>query len=213
MADFSVHRVGTDGFGRDVLMTAFMRDWFDAYCDELGWVPRIEQGAFMSRLGGGAAASSGAHDLGGCLDLQTEGRSTAQIDRMVWIARKRGAGAYRRDESWRHGSMPAHMHLTLGADRPLSSMAQILWNAYVAGGDGLAIQPPQADYERRPVPLILTPPKDWFDMATKADLKAAIREVLAEDGLVDSPPNDAAFGGGKVSVLNALTRIWRKAAS
>jgi len=28
--------------------------------------------------------------------------------------------------------------------------------------------------------------KDWFDMATKDDLKAVVREVLKEDGLVDS---------------------------
>jgi hypothetical protein len=92
-------------------------------------------------------------------------------------------------------------------------MAQTLWSSYVGGGDGLGIQPPQPDYEWRPVPLILTPPKDWFAMATKETLKAAIREVLAEDGLVDSPPNDAEFSGGSTSVLNALTRIWRKAGS
>lgn len=211
MADFTVHQYGTDAYGRPVYMTSFLHDWFEDYCDELGWRPRILQGCFMERLGGGAAASEGAHDKGKCLDLETDGRTTAEIDRMVWVARKRGGGAYRRDETWRHGSMRPHMHVTVGADRPGSPMADILWNSYVAGGDGLGIQPPMPDYERRPSPLILTPPKDWFTMATKADLKAAIREVLAEDGLVDSPPNDADFGGGKVSVSDALTRIWRKA--
>lgn len=210
MTDFSVHRYGSDAYGRPVLMTVFMHDWFEAYVDELGWRPRIAQGAFMSRLGGGATASQGAHDLGGCLDLITDGCTTSEIDHMVWTSRKRGAGGYRRDRTWRHGSMPPHMHLTLGTDRPLSDMAATLWSSYVAGGDGLGIQPPQSDYERRPIPLILTPPKEWSDMATKAEIKAAFIEVLNQDGLVESPPNDAEFGGGKVSVIQALKRIWRK---
>jgi hypothetical protein len=48
-------------------------------------------------------------------------------------------------------------------------------------------------------------------MATKADLKAAIREVLAEDGLVEAPADDAAFSGGSTSVVGALKRIWNLA--
>lgn len=204
--DFTVHRYGTDAYGRPVLMTAFLRDWWEGVVDQLGFRPQILQGAFMSRLGGGAAASSGAHDLGGCLDVQTEGFTTAQVDRLVWTCRTNGAAAWRRDETPRHGSMPPHCHVTLGADRPLSDMAQISWNSYVSGGDGIA--GPYPDYERRPVPLILTPPKDWFAMATKADLKAAIREVLAEDGLVDAPADDAKFSGGSTSVVGAIKRIW-----
>jgi hypothetical protein len=87
MTDFTIHAYGHDLYGRPVLMTTFMHNWFEEYVDELGWRPGIEQGAFMSRLGGGASASQGAHDLGGCLDLQTRGRTTAQIDLMVGPAR------------------------------------------------------------------------------------------------------------------------------
>lgn len=184
MADFTVHQYGTDAYGRPVYMTAFMHDWFEVYVAELGWRPRILQGAFMERLGGGAAASDGAHDKGKCLDLETEGRTTAEIDRMVKVARKLGAGAYRRDQTWRHGSMRPHMHLTLGADQPGSQMAEILWASYVGGGDGLAIQPSQPDYEWRPSPLVLTPPEDDMPL-TDADLQkvaAAVWQAQDQDG-------------------------------
>lgn len=170
MPDFTVAQYGTDAFGRPVFMTAFMHDWHEGYVADLGWRPRILQGCYMERLGGGAAASEGAHDKAKCLDLETEGRSTAEIDRMVMVARKRGAGAYRRDLAPLHGGMRPHMHLTLGADAPGSPMAEILWISYVSGGDGLGIQPPQPDYEWRPDPLVLTPPED--DMPLNADDKA-----------------------------------------
>lgn len=184
MSDFSVHQYGSDVYGRPVYMTAFMHDWFEVYVAELGWRPRILQGAFMERLGGGAAASDGAHDKAKCLDLETGGHTTAEIDRMVKVARKLGAGAYRRDETWRHGSMRPHMHLTLGADQPGSQMAEILWNSYVAGGDGLAIEPPQPDYEWRPSPLVLTPPEDDMPL-TDADIQkvaAAVWQATDNDG-------------------------------
>jgi hypothetical protein len=200
VSDFTVHQYGTDTSGRPVFMTVFMHLWFEAYVDELGWRPEVEQGAFMERLGGGAVASSGAHNKAKCLDLRTVGRTTAEIDRMVRIARKRGAGACRRDMSWRHGSMPQHMHLTLGADQPGSDMADMLWSSYVGGGDGLALQPPQPDYEWRPDPLILTPPplppkddlmafSDWNDAEKKAfgdfienHVTAAMVDVVNPDG-------------------------------
>jgi hypothetical protein len=160
VSELDVIQYGLDVYGRPVWMTVLMRDWFEGYCDELGWVPRILQGCFMERLGGGAAASQGAHDKAKCLDLETDGRTVVEIDRMVRVARTRGAGAYRRDQSYRHGSMQPHMHLTLGVDEPGSPMAETLWASYVAGGDGLGIQPPQPDYEWRPDPLVLTPPED-----------------------------------------------------
>jgi hypothetical protein len=198
MTDYTVHRYGRDAYGRDVLMTAYLHDWFERYVDELGWRPTVTQGAFMSRLGGGAVASEGAHDLGGCLDLETQGRSTAQIDHMVNTARRLGAGAYRRDRSARHGNMPPHMHLTLGTDRPLSPMAQTLWSSYLGGGDGLAAganRPANApDYEWRPNPLVTVPPpmqeddlmafSDWSKDERKAFgefIQAQVRATIIPD--------------------------------
>lgn len=189
MADFSVRQYGTDVYGRPVFMTVFMAEWFESYVEELGFRPGIAQGAWMERLGGGAAASQGAHDKGKCLDLRTTDRTTAEIDRMVRVARIRGAGAYRRDRTWRHGSMTPHMHLTLGADARGSAMAEALWLSYVNNGDGLGIEPPQPDYEWRPDPLVLVPPEE--DEMKEADwerldkvLDAKVKSVL--DGLGDA---------------------------
>lgn len=189
--DFTVHQYGTDVYDRPLYMTAFMHDWWVGYCDELGWEPPILQGCFMERVtGGGAAASDGAHDRAKCVDAETEGRTTAEIDRMVMVARKRGGGAYRRDRTPQHGGMTPHMHITVGADQPGSPMADILWESYVGDGDGLAIQPPQPDYEWRPNPLVLTPPpeddmpapKDWDDEDWAAVDKHIFERPIGDDG-------------------------------
>lgn len=56
-----------------------------------------------------------------------------------------------------------------------------------------------------------TPEKDWFDMASLDDLRKVVREEL--DALVvDIPATEqAAFGKGKRSISDALTRTWRLA--
>jgi hypothetical protein len=178
MPDFTVHQYGVDAYGRPVYMTVFMHEWFENYVDLLGWRPRILQGAWMERLGGGAAASDGAHDKAMCLDLETLGRTYTEISRMVRIAREQGAGAYRRDRTWRHGSMVPHMHLTLGADEVGSPMAEILWLSYVSGGDGLGIQPPQPDYEWRPEPLVIYPPEEDVSPEQEDRIVAKVTEAV-----------------------------------
>lgn len=204
MGTFDVSQYGTDAYGRPVFMTEFMHLWFETYVSELGWRPRILQGAYMERLGGGAQASQGAHDKGKCLDLETEGQDTAGIDHMVRTARVNAAGAYRRDRTWAHGGMTPHMHLTLGADAPGSPMAEILWESYKAGGDGLGIQPPQPDYEWRPEPLVLIPPE--VDMRYR-DWDPEDKKALADDlaaAILDQAKVDAEK---KISVRQAINQI------
>jgi hypothetical protein len=162
--DFTVHAYGTDSSGRTIYMTAFMHDWYEARCAAVGFRPTIVQGGFMTRNGGGAADSSGAHDQGGCIDVRTRDLTEAQIDAWVRETRDHGGATYRRDLTPKHGGMDPHAHTTLGADRPLSAMAHLLWASYVAGGDGLAAGPGRPsgapDYEYRPNPLVLTPPPE-----------------------------------------------------
>lgn len=190
MSDFTVRQYGTDTSGRKILLTAYMHDWWEGVVAELGFRPTIVQGAFMSRLGGGAAESAGYHDLGGCLDVRTWDLSGEQVDRLIRVVRTRGAGAWRRDETAAHGGMDSHCHITLGTDKPLADGARASWVSYLAGRNGLANNAP--DYEWRPSPLVTKPPeRDWFDMATEADL----RRIVGEE--IDKRTDDIAAAAAK----------------
>ena len=170
-------RLGTDSSGRAVLMSPLMAQWWDEFteaCEAKGFTPVVTQGAFMAQAGGGAAASAGYHDLGGCLDLRVWDRTTAERQFMVRQARRMGAGAWIRDQ--RHGGMDPHLHLVLGADDPLSIGAASQWQAYLRGEDGLAGG--GRDYHWRPVPLVTTwKPKPTPTRNITAALKAKTREA------------------------------------
>lgn len=186
MTDFTVIRAGTDIYGRPVYMTAFYREWEQARWDNLGFSMPYAQGAYMTRVpGGGAAASSHAHDYAKCVDYSRDHLTDAQDEAAVHEFRSHGGAYYRRGPDPQHGGMPKHGHNTLGADAAGSSMADLLWASYVSGGDGLAAgsgRPAGApDYEWRPSPLVLTPPpeddmnaddKQWFSDLIDAKLAA-----------------------------------------
>lgn len=189
MPDFTVRQYGTDSSGRPVYLTAFMDEWWEAVVADLGFRPTIVQGAFMSRVpGGGAAASAGYHDLGGCMDVRTWDLTGSQLDALVRATRSRGGASWRRDKSPAHGGMDPHCHITLGADRPLSAGAAESWRSYLAGDNGLANNAP--DYEWRPSPLVTTPPKDddmplndtdkqWIKDTVEAAITAAFNKEQA----------------------------------
>lgn len=185
MSDFTVHAYGTDSSGRTIYLTTFMADWYEARCAAVGFRPTIVQGGFMTRNGGGAADSSGAHDQGGCIDVRTRDLTEVQIDAWVRETRDHGGATYRRDLTAKHGGMDAHAHTTLGADQPLSSMARLLWASYVAGGDALAAGPgrPSAapDYEYRPNPLVLIPPPEDDMPYTEKQLTDIVRAAVAAE--------------------------------
>lgn len=156
MSDFSVHRYGTDTSGRAIFMTTYMHNWWERVVEKLGFRPTIVQGAFMTRAGGGAAASAGYHDEGGCIDVRVWDLTQKQQRALVHTTRELGAASWVRDAQ--HGGMDPHCHITLGSDRPLTAGAKNSWASYIAGRDGLASNGP--DYEWRPHPLVTKPPED-----------------------------------------------------
>lgn len=202
MPDFSVVRTGTDSSGRPILMTAYMRDWWEAVCDELGFRPTIVQGAFMARNGGGATASAGYHDQAGCLDLRTWDQTADNVERIVRTCRRRGAGTWLRDH--RHGMDP-HIHLVLGTDQPLASGASSQWREYVAGGDGLAGSAP--DYHWRPSPLVLTPPQEEDEMkdADWTRLEATVSRIVRAE--LDRAVNTS--DGKSRSLRQMVKELWQ----
>lgn len=187
----TVVRYGTDSSGRPILMSETMRDWWRDVVEVLGYEPVIVQGAYMTRVGGGATESAGYHDLGGCLDLRTWDHTRTALDRLVRVLRERGAGAWRRDRQ--HGGMDPHLHMVAGWDDELAAGARTQWQQYLNGRDGLAGNGP--DYETRPTPLITRPPEDdmplnaedkkWITAALDEAAKKAAAEVLAAQVIAD----------------------------
>lgn len=170
---------GTDTSGRPVLMTPYMAHWYEGLVFRLGWRPTIVQGAWMARLGGGADASEGYHDGGGCLDLRVWDLPGQRQRELVLACRAGGAAAWLRDRV--HGGMDPHLHLVLGTDSGLAAGVAWQWREYLAGRDGLASR--GLDYHPRPDPLVTTPPEDW-PMPTVDEIAAAVRdlEIQTEDG-------------------------------
>lgn len=158
MTNFDVRLRGTDSSGRGIWATDYMWSWWLRVCSTLGFAPTITQGAFMARAGGGAAASAGVHDLGGCFDLRVRDLTDAQVDRVIRTCRQLGAAAWLRNMD--HGGFKdPHIHLVLGADQPLSPGAKMQFVAYMNGRDGLAGN--GKDYHWRPDPLVIEPPRQW----------------------------------------------------
>lgn len=187
----NVVRVGTDSSGRPIYMTRYMRRWWRRVCIRLGFTPVITQGAWMSKAGGGAAASAGYHDAGGCLDLRVWNLTPAQQERTIRTLRAMGAAAWLRDQ--RHGMEP-HIHLVLGSDADLAEGAALQWADYRAGRDGLSSAGP--DYHWRPNPLVLTPPR------STAKVRAGLRDVIDEAARVGLPVAD------KLRAIKDRIRKW-----
>jgi hypothetical protein len=149
-----------------------MWGWWQSVCDELGFTPVVTQGAFMTRAGGGASASAGYHDQGGCFDLRVWDRTLPEVSQIIRVTRRRGAASWVRDAQ--RGGMDPHIHLVLGTDRPLASGAAWQWNEYIEGNDGLAGR--GSDYHERPRPLVLTPPQE----DPMAQYEAELRKIIAQ---------------------------------
>lgn len=177
MPDFKVSRYGTDSNGRPIFMTAYMHDWFEAICAELGFTPTIVQGAFMARAGGGADASAGFHDLAGCLDFRVWDLTSTQQHALVHALRWGGAAAWIRDKA--HGGFDPHCHMLLGTDEPLASGAAWQWLNYISGGDGLSSG--GRDYHPRPRPLVTVPPDSLMEEQMKPEDFDKIRSIVHDE--------------------------------
>jgi len=218
LRDFTVVHYGIDSSGRPILGTAYMVAVWEAILADRRVKPFadrlvIVQGAFMSRVpGGGASASGGYHDLGGCWDIRTWNLTAEELAAFIWVARLHGWAFWRRDKE--HGGMDEHAHGVLGADSPLASGAAQQWRDYLMDLDGLASR--GRDYERRPSPLVLNPPEEIF-MLNDADKKwiadtvaAAVKVAVADNRLDVGKPAKWSDDTVAQAILNRLERIESK---
>lgn len=175
--DFTVAKRGTDSSGRAIYATAYMWDWWNAVCSELGFRPTITQGAFMVRNGGGAQASAGYHDAGGTFDLRVWDLTKSQVDQTIRTLRASGAAAWLRNQQ--HGGFDdPHIHLVFGSDAPLAPGAAWQWLAYLNGGDGLSGG--GRDYHPRPAPLVTEPPADLMEDEMKPEDWTRLSDLIDE---------------------------------
>lgn len=148
---FEVRQRGVDSSGRPILATDLYWQVWQAVLDRPRVAPfahlvTIVQGAFMTRVGGGASASAGYHDLGGCIDTRTWNLTSGQESVLLWEGALCGLIGWKRDAA--HGGMDEHTHWIGGWDQPLASGADYQWRQALAGRDGLASNGP--DYHPRP---------------------------------------------------------------
>ena len=165
MADFTVDSYGPDNSTKNktIWMTRYMRSvWLGILAD-----PKVApfaddlvivQGAFMTKNeDGGADASAGTHNQGGCIDIRTWNLEDGQLETFIRVARMHGWAFWRRDKA--HGGFKEeHAHGVLGSDKPLHSVAEGQWKQYLAGKNGLKSR--GDDYEWRPDPLVHRPTPD-----------------------------------------------------
>src|SRR5690625_709749 len=102
MSKYTIRRYGTDSSGRPIYMTEYMHQWLENVLNRPRVRPfadkvTIVQGAWMAKAGGGASASAGYHDGGGCLDFRTWNLTTTEVNHLIVAMRLEGAAAWRRD--------------------------------------------------------------------------------------------------------------------
>lgn len=156
----TVKQRGTDSSGRpiyasDKLWKVWRQILDDKRLAEFRSLVVITQGAWMSKAGGGASASAGVHDKGGCFDLRTRTLTLAQTLTLIKVLRENGGAAWLRNME--HGGFKdPHIHVVFGFDDDLAPSAYRQWTAYLQGRNGLASNGP--DYHPRPNPIITKPP-------------------------------------------------------
>lgn len=135
----------------------------------LGFELEIAQGSYNS---GGVSASAGTHDGGGAVDVMP----TAMPARVVRCLRAVGFAAWERmpvKGVWGH-----HVHAVLIGNRLLAPVAARQVDAYFAGKDGLKSNLDDPSWRPSPIkPYVYR--EDWFEMASKDELREVVREELA----------------------------------
>lgn len=117
----------------------------------------IVQGPWMTKNGGGADASAGYHDRGGCIDIRTWNLTLAQTLLFIRVASEYGFQFWRRGPGAKFGNMDPHAHCVFGSDRPLTPGAEAQVADLLATPRRNGLSSGGLDYEKRYTPIRLAP--------------------------------------------------------
>lgn len=205
---YELVELGTDSSSRTILMNRRMKAAYDTVCERLGFEPTITQGAYMAKVGGGAPASEGYHDAGGCIDTRTWDIDSDDERRVIRVGRETGWAVWRRDIA--HGGFDEeHMHWVLIGDQEAASGADLQMGQYRNGGDGMG----GSDYHWRPDPIPTFDYEAYLedDMPSVNDLLSAKLNPNEERSeTVRTALNKGADALGEVNSLSAAFGDFRK---
>lgn len=150
----------------------------------------VTQGSYQA--GAGDPNSAGTHDEGGVVD-------TAWCGHLECIRALRKAGMFASHRTPEQGPWPHHIHAVVVGHPLLAPLAEQQATAYLDGFNGLGHLGrggPDDGPRITPIPRPVWPwpREDWFDMADKADLDAAIAAAIPAiveaflDAQVDDDP-------------------------
>lgn len=184
---YQVREHGRDSSGRPILMNNRMWAAFQAANKRSGVTPTIVQGAYMSRLGGGADASAGTHNRGGALDLRTWDLTSRQRRRWMRAAKIVGWAPWFRTAA---DGFDEHMHVVLLGDQEATDDTMWQMGEYKAGRNGLTNRNrDRTPWRPSPIPTFNyaawfknhSQPREWDEMASKAEVREVIDNALAAE--------------------------------
>lgn len=195
MPSYVVRERGTDTSGRPIYAT----DYFWRVWQAVLRRPRVQpfahlvvvvQGAFMERVGGGAMASAGYHDKGGCWDIRTWNLTLEQQRILWWEAALFGIIFWPRGPSAAMGGMDPHGHAIAGWDSPLAPGAVTQWAQARNRRDGLASNGP--DYVTPRPAWVAAPPRELLqeDYMATDEAQRKLDQVLSELGSLKAQLGD-----------------------
>lgn len=200
--------LGRDTSGRPLVIDTRTRDKLRTAEAALGFEFTIVQGSY--RAGSGAAASAGTHDGGGVIDLRTWNLpASISPHEAVGALRRAGFIAWYRH---RGQGFDPHIHAIDYGNPWLHHSAAAQVRMWEQGFNGLASWG-RDDHPVRNIPKAVPAkrkapkPKDWFDMASEADLRKIVREEIRRE--LNRKIKVRKLGGGKKGVpfRNVLARI------
>jgi hypothetical protein len=164
--------------GTDHTIWMNRRMWaaWDVTIAELGFIPRLVQGAYMANHGGGATASAGYHDFGGCIDTSVIGLSEKTIREIIRVGRGVGWAVWHRIADL-DGMDDDHMHWCLVDDERAASGAldQMVQYRHNPTQNGLTSRDVDRDADLTPRPIVVFDYDKYLEEVDDMDLSDPIK--------------------------------------